>query len=148
MPPNVHLRCTVSTPIQHIGPTLVASSDPSPNPLLTPYPILQLSQKELNLSKNRKPIVAGQSSEHRSYFAAANHIRFGRRHQYAASKPWLGAHLVTILQIGVQGSYPELLSVDQEINVLQSFRFSKHFVSKAHTKCQRESLPNSHVQFQ
>ena len=38
--------------------------------------------------------------------------------------------LLTILQVGVQGSSPELLSVDQAINVLQSFRFSKHFVSR------------------
>ena len=42
----------------------------------------------------------------------------------------LVAHPLTILQIGVQGSSPELLSVDQEINVLQCLRFSKHFVSR------------------
>ena len=40
------------------------------------------------------------------------------------------AHLLTILQVGVQGSSPELLSLDREINILQSFRFSKHFVSR------------------
>ena len=40
------------------------------------------------------------------------------------------AHLLTILQIGVQGSSPELLSVDQEISVLQSCLFSKHFASR------------------
>ena len=38
------------------------------------------------------------------------------------------AHLLTIFQVGDQGSSQELLSVDQEINVLQYCLFSKHFV--------------------
>ena len=37
--------------------------------------------------------------------------------------------LLSILQVGVQGSSPELLSVDREINVLHSSLFSKHFGS-------------------
>ena len=44
--------------------------------------------------------------------------------------PVLTAHLLTILQVGVQESSPELLSLDQEISVLPSFRFSKHFVPR------------------
>ena len=40
------------------------------------------------------------------------------------------AHLLTILQIGIQGSSPELLAVDREINILQYCLFSKHVVSR------------------
>ena len=40
------------------------------------------------------------------------------------------AHLLTILQVGAQGSYPVLLSVDRDINVLESCLFSKYFVSR------------------
>ena len=43
---------------------------------------------------------------------------------------WITDNLLTILQVGVQGSSPELLSVDREINVPQSCIFSKHFVSR------------------
>ena len=38
--------------------------------------------------------------------------------------------LLTILHVGVQGSSPELLSVNQYISVLQSCLFSKHFVQR------------------
>ena len=40
------------------------------------------------------------------------------------------ANLLTILQVGAQGSSPELLSFDREINVLQSCLFLKLFVPR------------------
>ena len=39
------------------------------------------------------------------------------------------AHLLTIFHVGAQESSPDRLSVDREINILQSCLFSKHFVS-------------------
>ena len=40
------------------------------------------------------------------------------------------SHLLTIVQIGAQGSSPELLSVDREINFPQYCLLLKHFVSR------------------